>query len=191
MVWKCLDTRHAAGLRSTSTRVGLFVLWLVGCPIEASSEPESERLKSTDFYAASLDSRLRRAVDVLRTRGFDSDAPILRTFLVERDAHVHDATLSRGRCYVFAGVATDAVEQLSIRVFDSDGARAVEEHSLGAATAAFFCPSDSGRYFVALTASRGNGLLAFRRLSGPTGLTLRVDDIFRPREQEGRPGSVQ
>ncbi|MCZ7684853.1 MAG: hypothetical protein M5U28_41200 [Sandaracinaceae bacterium] len=40
-------------------------------------------------------------------------------------------------------------------------------------------PSQSGTYYVAAHASAGSGIFEVRAFRGPTGLEIRMDDIFR------------
>ena len=160
-----------------------LALPIASCEGAAAAPARLEEGAATDFHSDALENTLASALDLLQTRGFELDGPPLRTFLVERDAHVQETPLRRGRCYVFAAVASSAITQLSIQLFDSDGTSAAEESVEAGEAATLFCPSDSGRYFLAITALAGNGLVTARRLHGPRGLDVRVDDLFRSREE--------
>src|SRR5690606_29977201 len=114
-----------------------------------------------------------------QTRGFAPTGEDWRGFLVQHASDVRELPMRSGTCYVGLAAASSAVRELSLRVFDSDGGEVMSEDVRGPAASLLFCPSQSGTYYLAVSASAGNGLFEVRAFRGPTGLDIRIDDVFR------------
>lgn len=149
---------------------------------EAAEAPAVKR--AADFRSEGVDEALDAAGRVVRTRGFARDGEPWRGFLVHQDSEVNDASMRAGTCYVVAGAASSALRELDLRVFDSDGAEVAQDALTGGRAALEYCPAQSGTYYVAARAVAGSGLFGVRRFQGPSGLDVRVDDLFRATETE-------
>jgi hypothetical protein len=129
------------------------------------------------------------ASELVRTRGFAASGPEWRGFLVEHGSDTREESMRPGTCSVVLGAASRSMRELDLRVFDSDGGEVAQDATSGALAALRFCPSQSGTYYVAVHASAGSGLFEVRSFRGPTGLEIRIDDVFRevppaePREE--------
>ena len=150
--------------------------WLVGCDEDAVAAPPAER--AADFRADAVNRSLEAASAVVRTRGFAAGGDPWRGFLVEHQAGVEEAPMRAGTCTVVLAAASAALRELHLGIYDADGATVAEAKGPGRA-AARYCPSQSGTYYVAVRAAAGNGLFQVRRFRGPTGLDVRLDDVFR------------
>lgn len=122
---------------------------------------------------------MQEASEVLRTRGFAEMGTPRRGFLVEQAADVSEQAMRAGTCYVLLAAASTAMRELTIRVFDSDGGEVVQDTTTGPQAALRYCPVQSGTHFATAEASAGTGLFELRWFRGPTGLDIRIDDLFR------------
>ncbi len=152
---------------------------LAGCgrgsePAPAPSPPRAEEFRSPGVQQA-MDS----ASALVRTRGFAALDEEWRGFLVDHASDVREVPMRSGTCYVVLAAGSSAVRQLNLRVFDSDGGEVVDDGTTGPLAALRFCPSQTGTYYVAVHASAGSGLFEVRTFRGPTGLEIRMDDVFR------------
>ncbi len=89
-----------------------------------------------------------------------------------------------GSCYLVVAAATDALRELDLRLFDSDGGEVAQDAQRGPGAALLYCPPHSGTYYVAALATQGTGLFGVRRFVGPTGLDVRLDNLFGAHEPE-------
>jgi hypothetical protein len=130
------------------------------------------------------------AAEIVRTRGFAPSGEPWRGFLVDRASDVRELSMRSGTCHVVLAGASSEVRELNLRVFDSEGSEVVQDATSGPLAALRFCPHQSGTYFVAVQVSAGSGLFEVRSFRGPTGLDVRMDDVFReaqvPEPSEGR-----
>lgn len=128
-------------------------------------------------------SRLRATVeaagDVISTRGFSAEGMDFKGFLVAHTSSVQDLSLHAGACYVVVAAGSAALREIDMRLFDGDGTEVAADSLVGARAAVHFCPSQNGRYYLALRAAAGNGLFAVRQFKGPSGIAVRIDDLFR------------
>lgn len=160
----------------------LLAFVLAGCdPLEEASLSEVAATPPTASEFRS--SRVQRAMDaasaLIRTRGFAELGGEWRGFLVEHSSEVRELPMRSGTCYVAIAAASSGVRDLNLRFFDSDGREVVSDGATGPLAALRFCPSQSGTYYVALVAAAGSGLFEVRTFRGPTGLDIRMDDVFR------------
>lgn len=145
----------------------------------AGAETE-EAPRAAEFRSARVEAAIERADQTLRTRGFVPFAAERRGFLVDQATDVAELSLRSGTCYAGLAVGSSALRELDLRIFDSTGNEVVQDTTTGAAAALLFCPAQSGAYYLAVRASAGSGLFAVRSFQGPTGLDVRVDDVFGP-----------
>jgi len=150
-----------------------------GPPVRADS-PEPPRAAS--YVSAPLERELAHAAQVVETRGYAAKGPPWRGFLVQQSPSTRALRLRSGQCIVVAAAASPAVRELDLRVFDADGGEVGQDALAGRSSALRFCPSQSGTYYLVARATAGNGLFTSRRFVGPSGLEIRVDDIFPPLE---------
>lgn len=165
----------------------LPVLLGLGCePADRATEPvsEVEPVRAADFRSEMLSAVIEKADAALGTRGYSPATDTWRGFLVDRDAAVNDASMQAGTCYVVVGISSTALRELELRVFDSDGGEVARDQRTGRGAALHYCPPQSGTYYTAVRAAAGNGLFAVRRYRGPTGLDIRLDDLFGEPEPE-------
>ncbi len=134
---------------------------------------------ASEFRSSRVQSAMDAASALVRTRGFAVVESDWRGFLVEHSSDVREVPMRSGTCYVAIAAASSGVRDLSLRVFDSDGGQVVSDGATGPLAALRFCPSQSGTYYVAVVASAGSGLFEVRTFRGPTGLEIRMDDVFR------------
>jgi hypothetical protein len=113
------------------------------------------------------------------TRGFSTDGEEWRGFLVEQGSAADEASLRAGTCYVILGAGSEALRELDLRIYDSDGTEVARDADTGPGAAILYCPPHVGTYYRAALATSGTGLFAVRRYAGPTGLDVRLDDLFR------------
>jgi hypothetical protein len=118
------------------------------------------------------------AASLIRTRGFVALEDPRRGFLVEHGADVRPVSMRSGTCYVVVATSSEAVRELDVRIFDSEGGEAARDANAGPRAALRFCPAQSGAYYVSVQASAGNGVFEARTFRGPTGLDVRIDDVF-------------
>lgn len=143
------------------------------------SDAERRRTSAPLYASARLDEQLSEAADALRTRGFTDDGSVVRSFVVEHAAHVTEAPLRTSSCYIVAAVGSSAMRALSLQIYDSDGLEVASSDGVSPRVALRYCPAQSGTYYVSARAATGSGLVALRRFRGPTGIAVRVDDVFR------------
>ncbi|MBK8169217.1 MAG: hypothetical protein IPK60_02595 [Sandaracinaceae bacterium] len=162
------------------TFVSLAAL-LVACSSSAAKErSEEERAQSAPppFSSQHLDDELARAAEAMRTRGFSDDGTAVRGFVVEHAAHVTEAPLRTSACYVVVATSSSALRALSLEIFDSEGLAVANSEAISPRVALRYCPAQSGTYYVSARAATGSGLFALRRFRGPTGIAVRLDDLF-------------
>ena len=169
------------GLRRPCARAALLgLLALAACdaaPSTVAGEPEAPR--AAEFRSARVGEAIEAASEVVRTRGFAEDGPASRGFLVDQAAAIDERSMRAGTCYLVLAAASEAMRELNVRVFDSDGSEVISDATTGSRAAVRYCPSQSGTYFVSVHASAGSGLYEVRTFRGPTGLDIRIDDLFR------------
>lgn len=164
-------------LRTTSLALALALATACDEPAEAASAPEERR--AAEFRSERVAAALDVADARVRTRGFTADSDEdFRGFLTERASTTDEAPMRSGNCYVVLGAGTPALRELDLRIFDSDGAEVAHDANTGRVAAAQYCPAQSGMYYLAAQATAGAGLFAVRRFRGPTGLDVRLDDLF-------------
>lgn len=159
----------------------LIALLLAGCgedtDAQASVDPEPTR--ADEYRSARVAEAMEAASEIVQTRGFATMDDAWRGFLVEHAAEVRERPMRSGTCYVVLAAGSAAMRELNVRIFDSDGGEVVQDATDGPRAAVRFCPSQSGTYYVTVRASAGSGLIEARTFRGPTGLQIRVDDLFR------------
>lgn len=144
----------------------------------SASPPPPAPPHAADFRSAGVDAALDAAGQVLRTRGFARDGEAWRGFVVGQSAQVSDVAMSAGTCHVVVAAGSSALRELDVHVFDADGSNLAQDASTGGRAVVRFCPSQSGTYYVAVRATAGSGLFGAVRYTGPTGLDIRLDDVF-------------
>jgi hypothetical protein len=166
--------------RASTTLCALALLAACGAegPPDAGPPAGAEAYRS-GVVAGTIEAAAQR----VRTRGFEPDGAERRGFLVERATEVAEADLASGSCYVLLATASSGVRELELRLFDAEGSPLAQDGATGPRSVLPFCPSRSGRTYVAVTAATGSGLYALRRFVGPSGLDLVPDDVF-PRDEE-------
>lgn len=158
----------------------LLVCSLAGCDEAAGAlEADEDVPRAAEFRSAAVGSAMDAASRLVRTRGFAASPEGWRGFLVEHASDTHELSMRAGTCYVALAAGSRAMRELNLRVFDSDGGEVVHDATSGPLAALRFCPSQSGTYYLAVHASAGNGLFEVRTFRGPTGLEIRIDDVFR------------
>ncbi|GAB5548536.1 MAG: hypothetical protein RLO52_31215 [Sandaracinaceae bacterium] len=148
-------------------------------PAGAPAEGPGDTPRAADYRSPRVQQAMESASDVVQTRGFSALGEPWRGFLVDQAADVREQPMRAGTCYLVLGAGSSALRELNLRVFDSDGGEVVQDAMDGASAALRFCPSQSGTYFVAVRAAAGSGLFEVRIFRGPTGLEVRMDDLFR------------
>lgn len=150
-----------------------------------SVEPAPE---ARAYRSPAVDATLEEATEVVRTRGFTQEGDDWRGFVVQRNTEVTEVPLRTGSCYVVLVAGSGALQEVSVRLFDSDGGEVARDAHPGPATALHHCPPQSGTYYLGVRATSGNGLFAVRHFRGPTGLDVRLDDIFPDPASPPSPG---
>ena len=171
----------------TSALLSLIALTACDAGVAASPDPDpaiepetvGEAPRAADFRSPRVQRAMESASGVVRTRGFSVLGEPWRGFLVDQAADVREQPMRAGTCYLVLGAASSALRELNLRVFDSDGGEVVQDAMDGPMAALRFCPAQSGTYFVAVRAAAGSGLFEVRTFRGPTGLEVRIDDLFR------------
>ncbi len=171
------------------------VLWMVvvaaavtGCDRAEAAQPVPVQ-RAASFRSRAVDAALDKAGDALQTRGFAPDGTQWRGFLVDRASKVTDVSMSSGTCYVVIGEGSSAVREARPAHLRQRRGRGGPGLHLGAGAVLRYCPAQSGRYYLAARATAGSGLFGVRRFRGPTGLHIRVDDLFKqPPSPAGSPG---
>ena len=158
--------------------LALSLVALLGCDGAAAEEPTPAPPRADEFHSERLEQVLDTAGRMVRTRGFERSGEDARGFLVDRDSRVREVAMKAGTCYVMLGAASAALRELDLRVYDADGGEVAQDGQTGARAAVRYCPAQSGTYYLAVRASAGSGLYAVRKYAGPTGLDIRLDDVF-------------
>lgn len=161
-------------------------LKLLTCALAAACAPRSEPLpaaepeapRAASYRSPPLEATLGDAGESLETRGYAAKGETWRGFLVQQDAVVRELPLRSGACTVLLGTASPGLRELDLHVFDADGAEVAGDDLTGPHAALRYCPTQSGTYYLVARSRTGNGLFAARRFAGPTGLVVRVDDLF-------------
>ncbi|MFW5925501.1 MAG: hypothetical protein ACOCV4_04995 [Myxococcota bacterium] len=173
-----------------------LLLWAsFGCEVTETDEAPADRRpparRAEQFRSSPVDRALEAAAEVVRTRGFAKEGDDERGFVVHRETEVMELPMKSGTCYVVLAVGSSALRELDLRVFDSDGGEVARDAHQGSRAAVHHCPPQSGLHYLGVRAVKGNGLYAVRRFRGPTGLDVRVDDLFpepvAPAEETERP----
>ena len=161
-------------------RCCLLFLLAVGC---ADAEPAGTQpiRRAEEFRSEHVAGRLEVAENLLKTRGFTPEGEEWRGFLVDQGSEVTEASLRGGSCYVVIATGSSSLQELNVRVFDSDGTQVARDGQAGPNAALRYCPPHGGAHYVAALATAGTGLFGVRRYVGPAGLAVRVDDLFRDR----------
>jgi len=149
-----------------------------GCGDEAEAEEAVPTRHAADFQSDWVQAVMAEADRAIQTRGFTAEGEEWRGFLVDQGTEVNEAPMHAGNCYAVLAAGSDALAELVLRVFDSDGAEVAVDASSGPHAALRYCPAHTGTYYVAALATDGTGLFAIRRYSGPPGLEVRLDDLF-------------
>jgi hypothetical protein len=172
------DKRRGVRIRSACLWLALLAV-PTGCErAEAPAAEPSPRARA--YRSAVVDGALEAAADVVRTRGFTEEGEDWHGFIVQRDTQVREVPLRAGSCYVVMVAGSSALREVSLRLFDSDGGEVARDGHPGPATALHHCPPQSGTHYLGVRAVSGNGLFAVRGFRGPTGLDVRLDDLFPP-----------
>jgi hypothetical protein len=169
----------------------IAIVWLgAACSPGDTGSPlgsQSDAPQAAEYRSSSVTRAMDAAAEIVRTRGFAAAEGPWRGFVVEHASDVREHAMRSGTCYLALAAGSAAVRELNLRVFDSDGGEVVQDTTSGALAALRFCPSQSGTYFIAVHAAAGSGLFELRTFRGPTGLEIRIDDLFRevaPRAEE-------
>lgn len=141
-------------------------------------------IRAGEYRSPRVERAIEAATDVVRTRGFAELGEPWRGFLVDHAAEVEERAMRTGTCYLVLAAASSAMRELNLRVFDSEGGEVMQDTTTGSMAALRYCPAQSGTYYVTIHASSGSGLFEVRFFRGPTGLEIRVDDLFRAVEPE-------
>jgi hypothetical protein len=167
-------------VRCTFSIAALALLTACGQAVgEELAATDEDAPRAADYRSTSVQDAIEGAADIVRTRGFAAVGEPRRGFLVDHSSDVEEQPMRAGTCYLVLAAASSAMRELDLRVFDSDGGEVVTDATNGPTAALRFCPSQSGTYFVTVSASAGSGLYELRSFRGPTGLDVRIDDLFR------------
>ena len=147
-----------------------------------------EAPRAAELRSATVRAAIDAAARVLRTRGYSPTREERRGFVVERTALIDELPMRTGSCYVAIGAGSAALTSLELALHDSDGAAVAHGAAPATSRAALqFCPPHSGTYYLAARAASGDGIVALRIFEGPSGLDVRVDDLFAPPEPPAGP----
>ena len=147
-----------------------------GCEHRAQGhEPQAA---AGEFRSEDVDRSLAAADVVMRTRGYTPEWDVRRGFLVERDSEVIEISLAVDACYVATAAGSAAMDNIDLRIFSSGGSEAARDTTTGAQTAAAYCPPHPGVHYLAVQAESGTGLFGVQLFRGPSGLDMRLDDVF-------------
>lgn len=152
--------------------------------------------RADEFRSQTVSAALDGAGRVLQTRGLSPEGDEWRGFLVDQGSQVSEVSLRAGSCYVVIAAGSSSLAEMDLRLFASDGtevaqdAQDAQDAEGGSGAAVAYCPPHAGTHYVVALATAGTGLFGVRRYAGPTGLDVRVDDLFRrpasrPREAPG------
>jgi len=154
--------------------------WASACDTDVAAEgPAPAPRRAAEFRSEQVRTVLDAAGQAIQTRGFASSGDEWRGFLVEQGSAADEASLRGGTCYVLLGAGSEALRELDLRIFDSDGSEVSQDAQQGPGAALHYCPPHAGTYYIAALATAGTGLFAVRRYEGPTGIDMRLDDLFR------------
>lgn len=168
-------------------------MWLAlvaACDGAEAAGTEEELRRADDFRSERVSRGLDTAENLLRTRGFAPEGEEWRGFLIDQGSEVTEASLRGGGCYVVVTAGSASLRELDLRLFDGDGSEVAHDAHTGAGAALHYCPPHGGTRYVAALATAGTGLFGVRRYVGPSGLDVRIDDLFRawaPAPREPRP----
>ncbi len=155
------------------------VLALVAACEDAEAADSPEVRRADEFRSDRVDEALDAAGRVLQTRGFSPEGEPRRGFLVDQGSAVGEASLRGGSCYAVIAAGSASLRELDLRLFDGEGTEVAKDAHTGPGAALRYCPPHGGTHYVAALATAGTGLYGLRRFAGPTGLDVRVDDLFR------------
>ncbi len=156
-----------------------LVFWGCGDPDPSGAEATEAPPHAADFRSSRVSRAMDAASEIVRTRGFAAYGDQWRGFLVDHASDVRELAMRSGTCHVVLAGASAEVRELNLRVFDSEGSEVVHDATSGPLAALRFCPHQSGTYYLAVQVSAGSGLFEVRAFRGPTGLDIRMDDVFR------------
>lgn len=158
-----------------------LALAALGCGQRASApEPAArESPRASEFRSSRVVRAMDAASEIVRTRGFAQEGDEWRGFLVDHASDVRELAMRAGTCHVVLAGASSEVRELNVRIFDSEGSEVVHDATSGPLAALRFCPHQSGTYYLAVQVLAGTGLFEVRTFQGPTGLEIRIDDVFR------------
>jgi len=168
-------------LRFTHTLLVSAALAAASCDASPASGhiATREAPRAAELRSTRVRESIEGAARVLRTRGYSPAGEERRGFVVERASLVEELPMRTGSCYVAIGSGSAALSALELALHDSDGAAVAHEDGPTDARAALrFCPPHSGTYYLAARAVTGSGIVALRVFEGPSGLDVRVDDLF-------------
>ncbi len=153
----------------------------------SADEPSEQPRPAAEFRSEHVRTILGAAEQTVQTRGFSGDGDEWRGFLVEQGSAADEAQLRADTCYVIVAAGSEALRELDLRLYDSDGTEVARDTQNGPGAALHYCPPHAGTHYTAALATAGTGLFAVRRYAGPTGLDIRLDDLFRepPAPAEG------
>lgn len=165
----------------------ILLLSLLAACDGAEAEGTEPIRRADEFRSERVSEELLAAENLLLTRGFSPEGDEWRGFLVDQGSEVTETTLRAGSCYVVIAAGSGSLQELDVRLFDSDGAEVAQDAHAGPRAALRYCPPHGGTHYVATLATAGAGLFGARRYAGPTGLDVRVDDLFRGAGAEDTP----
>jgi hypothetical protein len=135
------------------------------------------------FRSVAVEESAAAATRTLRTRGYEEVGEPRRAFLVEGAALTLETSLRSGSCYVALLASSDALTAATLTLHEGDGAAVARSSGVPSGDVALrFCPAHTGTYYLGVRADAGSGLVHVALLSGPSGLDVRLDDLFGPHE---------
>jgi hypothetical protein len=151
------------------------------CGAEEPTAPPDVPAAAGAFRSVAVETAARAAVRVLRTRGYEELGDPHRGFLVEGATLTLEAALRSDSCYVALLTSSEALIAATLTLHDSEGTAVARSGGVPAGDVALrLCPTHSGTYYLGVRADAGSGLVRVDLLSGPTGLDVRLDDLFGP-----------
>lgn len=184
------DKRWGVPLWRLALLLTVLAVGSSACEKTASRKAPPAPTPARDFRSAPVDKAIDAASKLVRTRGFTRDGRDWRGFAVQHETQIMELPMQAGTCYVIIAAGSSALQELDLRVFDGDGAEVVTDNQSGGHAAVHYCPPQSGTDYIGVRATTGNGLFAVRRFRGPTGLDVRVDDLF-PQTQAPVPAEAK
>jgi hypothetical protein len=176
---KASGKRSRVPLHAAVASVALLGL-VAACERVEAAGAEEPLPRADQFRSPVVDRSLDGASEVVRTRGFSQEGEDRRTFLVHRSTDVSESLLSADECYVVVAVGSAALRQLELRLFDGEGREVARPSPGGPSAALHHCAPQPGTHYLSVRAAAGSGLVAVRWFRGPTGLEVRLDDLFAP-----------